>query len=438
MRRTFLVLCIAMAMHTLSSTAQPAKFEPPAGKVYHGVGQPPMGITEYISAMGDSSFHPLVYKQYFDVPGSRPGEYNKLRTALAEQKAAGRFVELSIGFQDGTKSTDSLIAESTQYDATIDSIAVVCKEYGLRLLVRPGFEFNGSWFGYHPYLYVTAFRKVVDRFAAKGVKDSVAFQWCYYPAGPNDFDVIDAQGARWYPGDDYVDWFGLDLFNSTDFLLSLPDYAQSGQITVKGRSERFLAMARQKNKPVFLSETSAKGINTSAELQDGMNDWDNWFKPFFEYIEAHPEIKGFNYINWEWSTIQTYFDWGDARIENNSYILSQYKTELQKSKYIHLKKSTATSVERSSSTPKEFALLQNYPNPFNPTTVISYQLPVDSRVSLRVYDLLGREVATLIDGEVRAGSYTTQWDATNLQSGVYFYRLQTGQFVETRKMLLLK
>src|SRR3972149_6007499 len=112
--------------------AQPAKFEPPQGKISHGVGQQDKGVQEYISAMGDS-LHPLVNKVYFDVPGSRPGEYNKLRALLLANKVAGNFVELSIGFQDGNNSTDSLIAESTVYDATIDSIAAVCKEYGLRL-----------------------------------------------------------------------------------------------------------------------------------------------------------------------------------------------------------------------------------------------------------------------------------------------------------------
>jgi hypothetical protein len=85
-----------------------------------------------------------------------------------------------------------------------------------------------------------------------------------------------------------------------------------------------------------------------------------------------------------------------------------------------------------------FELGQNYPNPFNPSTAISYHLAVNSRVSLRVFDLLGREVAVLVDEEQPAGTYRAMWDATRLPSGVYFYRLTAGEYVQTRKMLLTK
>jgi photosystem II stability/assembly factor-like uncharacterized protein len=88
--------------------------------------------------------------------------------------------------------------------------------------------------------------------------------------------------------------------------------------------------------------------------------------------------------------------------------------------------------------PKEFLLDQNYPNPFNPVTVISYQLAVNSFVTVRVYDLLGREAAMLVNEEKSAGSYTLRWDATHFASGVYFYRLQAGVFSDTKKLLLLK
>jgi hypothetical protein len=87
---------------------------------------------------------------------------------------------------------------------------------------------------------------------------------------------------------------------------------------------------------------------------------------------------------------------------------------------------------------REFELLQNYPNPFNSSTLIKYSVPAQSYVSVIVYDFLGREVIKLIDEEKPAGKYELKWKAANLPSGIYFYRIQTGSFVQSKKMILMK
>lgn len=88
--------------------------------------------------------------------------------------------------------------------------------------------------------------------------------------------------------------------------------------------------------------------------------------------------------------------------------------------------------------PREFSLGQNYPNPFNPSTSISYALPSDAHVTIRVYDVLGREVLTLVDGIVEAGYHQTQFDGIGLSSGVYLYRMEAGHYVAVKKFVLLK
>jgi len=111
--------------------------------------------------------------------------------------------------------------------------------------------------------------------------------------------------------------------------------------------------------------------------------------------------------------------------------------------FVHDRNPGATVVTDNPRTPSSFLLEQNYPNPFNPATTIKLEIPVGTSrqvgtVSLRVYDALGREVATLVNEEMKPGSYEVKWDATGLSSGVYFYRLKTGGFVETKKMILLR
>jgi hypothetical protein len=82
--------------------------------------------------------------------------------------------------------------------------------------------------------------------------------------------------------------------------------------------------------------------------------------------------------------------------------------------------------------------IQNYPNPFNPSTIISFALPEQTDVELRIYDVLGKEVATLVNESKPAGSYEVEWNASDLPSGVYIYQLRTGTSVQMKKMMLLK
>ena len=109
--------------------------------------------------------------------------------------------------------------------------------------------------------------------------------------------------------------------------------------------------------------------------------------------------------------------------------------------FIHILKATPTLVDSEEAEvflPSMYSLGQNFPNPFNPSTVILYTLPSGGLVTLRIFNLLGQEVALLVNERKEAGYYQATWSASNVPSGVYFYRLQAGEFVQTKKAILLK
>jgi len=99
---------------------------------------------------------------------------------------------------------------------------------------------------------------------------------------------------------------------------------------------------------------------------------------------------------------------------------------------------TLTDVGDENKLPNEFFLSQNYPNPFNPQTTISYSIPNSSLVQIQMFDVLGKEVLTLLNEEKSAGNYKLSFNASDLTSGVYFYQLRAGDFIQTKKMILIK
>jgi len=99
---------------------------------------------------------------------------------------------------------------------------------------------------------------------------------------------------------------------------------------------------------------------------------------------------------------------------------------------------TTAADEVASDVPSEFELSQNYPNPFNPSTTIQFSLSKSSHVKILIYSTLGHLVHTLVDEALPPGTYRKQWVATGMMSGIYFYRIQAGGFVETKRLVLVK
>lgn len=159
-------------------------------------------------------------------------------------------------------------------------------------------------------------------------------------------------------------------------------------------------------------------INNAYIALYNKNDVDKAVNIFKEALK-HPEL----------STNMELEDAQDAII-TYAKVLGKNDIELP-----NLRKSSKTN---SVAIPKDYELFYNYPNPFNPTTIIRYALPKDGLVTLKVYDVLGREVKTLINEFKPAGSYNVTFDASNLASGVYIYQLRAGDFVANKKLILMK
>ncbi len=194
----------------------------------------------------------------------------------------------------------------------------------------------------------------------------------------------------------------------------------------------------------LLADTGATGFFTNAIWGawsfDGGNRWDSPYEvasvpgASLEFVTLDPWLEKIDDIgNYRWHALWLedrspgISVFGEGDFSMNPWV---YATDTVR--FINV------GIKEENSLPNQIALSQNHPNPFNPLTNISYSLSVSGDVSLIIYNLLGEEVARLVDGHQTAGEYQTEWNASNVSSGIYFYRLQADDFVQTRKMILLK
>ena len=158
------------------------------------------------------------------------------------------------------------------------------------------------------------------------------------------------------------------------------------------------------------------GTVDSVKIKGGIYDWEPRIVNFSSWL--HSEIK--NNIEPQNNGIH----------QNNIYDNTEWN--------IYVAHDPVGIKEEELNTSNNFLLFQNYPNPFNPSTTIAFSIPTRSFVSLKIYDLIGKEIITLISREMNLGKHSIVWDASDLPDGVFFYRLQAGTFSETKKLILLK
>ena len=205
-------------------------------------------------------------------------------------------------------------------------------------------------------------------------------------------------------------WFGGEIPKN----LSVNRFTMPPVPPTNAFDARFAAMGS------YLAETSSPQI----DLQAGERE-----------VEIHLQSPGMvSMQNWEMVQMT-----GDGRSVDRQSLRDGEAVDLHSPDVTHIELvPQGGQFAEESDLPNQFALEQNYPNPFNPTTQIRYQLPAQSEVRLDVYDLTGRHVTTLVNGQVSAGTHMVTFDSSNLSSGVYMYRLQAGEFQQVRRLTVIK
>jgi hypothetical protein len=290
------------------------RLEPPGRRVLHGAGQSDDAFRDYSKALAPNR-QPILYMTYFGLRHASAGGAERYVDRLRGQLDA--YTENHLVPQIGLSMTtdgkpdqhyEDRVAAG-DYDAEIKGF---CE--GLRRLRRPayvriGYEFNGGWNGYGPETYRAAWRRIVAAFRDHRL-DDVAAVWCLEPGGKANY-------ADFYPGDDHVDWWSIDLFSDAHF---------EHPTTV-----RFMSDARQRRFPVMIGESTPRRVG----ILEGAASWDRWFAPYFQFIRRHEHVKAFCYISWNWSKYPKWKDWGDARIGSNAEVLARWRQELDSGLYLH-------------------------------------------------------------------------------------------------------
>ena len=276
--------------------------------------------------------------------------------------------------------------------------------------------------GYSKWIDVDAF--IAELIVQETIRNSDAYGWSAYfhkdknkklAAGPVwDFDQ--SAGNSSYPDDGVVEgWLFTNPKKGSNPFFWGKLYSESdfhSKLQIKWRELRESVFST--DKVMAFIDSCANYLNEAQQ-----RNFEKWpvlgvfiWRETTGYKDRNTYQKEIDYMK---SFLSARLNWMDNQLQNTSTAVAEPRTH-----------------------PAVFSLTQNYPNPFNPATTISFTLPSRSSVSLKIFDVSGREVATIVSEEMSAGNYSRQWNAANISSGIYFYRLQAGSFTETRKLVLLR
>lgn len=303
-RFLFLIVCLCLSS-CLGADEQLIMFRPPQGKTLIMIGQDMGTIAEYVKSTGHTPPGVMTYTSVQEARGlDGPADYGS--GIMHAQALADRYPGAAV--QIGLYMVDALEGIlKGEFDSNLDKIGAWIKRSNRTVYVRIGYEFDLPQNKYDPALYQKAFRYIVDRWRAQGVRAS--YVWHSYGYLNAEKPMMD-----WYPGDEYVDWFGISFFNAFN----------------DGNMKWMTARAKEHGKPMMLAEASPFGTGTL----EGNKSWNMWFKGFFAAIEKY-DIAAVCYINSNWEEMPMWKGqgWGDARVEANPVIQEKWLKEIQRDRF---------------------------------------------------------------------------------------------------------
>jgi hypothetical protein len=346
-----LLSLFALPARAAEPVVPPAKFEPPAGKIYSGASSSVEAIVQLSNALGPQRKPMLVgaYDSLHDLETSAPvyGVLNAHNLFPGAKLAIG----LQLPVNPLTTNGQPVYPESARnlrrigeggYDETIRRLARTYRDLGQDIFLRIGYEFDGPWNNYDPAAYRAAFRRIVELFRDEGASN-VAFVWnSWTPSCQTDASLpLDQQHdcrnqMRWYPGDEYVDWFSVNVWTKGFVPPNAPTNNPQGDISA------FLRFAAAHGKPVLLDEASYSKHN------DGGYRWQEWHAAYFTSLRESG-VKGFQYVNWNWPVYprdQGWTNWADAKVSPPHELrttgdtpvtqrVALYDEELARDVYVH-------------------------------------------------------------------------------------------------------
>jgi len=311
-----IIFCFALTLVFWSDGAESkrpyfgARLEPKDGHVLSGAGQCPEGFKDYYDSIGTNK--PVVYMAYMKLNAANISErFAKLKEELEKYPQTFLIPQIGLSMTGSRKPEEHYEHKvaAGEFDAQIDQFCEGLKSLDRPVFLRIGYEFNGQWNGYKPATYKAAFRHVTGKIRKAGL-ENVATVWCLGGAGNMDY-------MPFYPGDDVVDWWGVDLF--------------SADIMTKKGIQEFMAAALEHRRPVMIGESAPKGMR----LAEGSKIWEAWFDPYFQFIHRYENVKAFCYINQDWDAIGIWKGWGDSRLSLKKKILKNFKEQIGTPLFLH-------------------------------------------------------------------------------------------------------